>query len=151
MVALEMLIRLKQIGKRFNFDIKPDVVWRICLWHSLGEEVVKVVEESAEQRSEKRVECWMRVSTLRLNPNLISLLRMLQTSKHETRAQVRPMLLSEVYTFIHKRIRFLSEMTHNQGGPGASTMCRKEIEETINDIWKIILEKDGSAEISVHK
>lgn len=124
MATLEMLIRLKKIGQGIQFGLRPESIWRICLWCSLGEEIVRALEEAAELGPTGRVCGWIR------------------TSENEIRGEERPMLISDIQTFIHGRIKALSEMIHNQRGPGATAHCRKEIEEALDTIWEGILEED---------
>ncbi|KAH7339145.1 hypothetical protein B0J17DRAFT_768138 [Rhizoctonia solani] len=124
MVTLEMLICLKKTGQKINFGLRHESMWRICLWCSLGEEIVRVLEEAAELGPTGRVHGWIR------------------TFENETRGEERPMLISDIQTFIRGRIRALSEMIHNQGGPGATAHCREEIETALDTIWKGILQED---------
>ncbi|CAE6350430.1 unnamed protein product [Rhizoctonia solani] len=148
LATLEMLISLKEKGKSINFGLPFESIWRICLWYSLGEEMVKVLEEAAEPGPQKRIQCWLRVSSRLFHFTFAPKLTSLQTSKSETRGQERPMLVSEIHTFIHGRIKNLSEMVHNQGGPGATRACRENIEEAMNTIWAGIIEQDRRAERS---
>ncbi|KAJ1302968.1 hypothetical protein OPQ81_003260 [Rhizoctonia solani] len=131
--TLEMLIRLKETGKSINFGLQQESTWRICLWYSLGEEIVKVLEEAAESISNKRIHCWLR------------------TSESEIRGEERPMLISDIHDFIRGRIKDLSVMLHNQGGPGATEYCRKEIEEAMDNIWKRMLEEDKRTETQINR
>jgi hypothetical protein len=73
LATLEMLIRLKQTGKSIQFGLRPESVWRICLWYSLGEEIVKTIEEAAESVGKGRIRCWLRVSTVLLHLIIFSL------------------------------------------------------------------------------
>ncbi|KAF8695592.1 hypothetical protein RHS03_08013, partial [Rhizoctonia solani] len=129
LVTLEMLICLKEKGKKINFGLPFQSIWKICLWYCLGEEITKVLEEAAERRLGNRIRCWLR------------------KSKSDSRGEEQPMLVSEIHTFIHERIKNLSEMIHNQRGPGAPEACRKEIENAMDTVWRGVIGKDISVEV----
>ncbi|CCO36514.1 hypothetical protein BN14_10651 [Rhizoctonia solani AG-1 IB] len=94
LATLEVLIRLKQTGKSIQFGLRPESVWRICLWYSLGEEIVKTLEEAAESVGKGRIRCWLR------------------TSESEIRKEEQPMLVSEIHAVIRGRIQNLNYELH---------------------------------------
>ncbi|CAE6498103.1 unnamed protein product [Rhizoctonia solani] len=125
--TLELIFRLKQTARSVNFGLDPDRIWRVGVWWSLSEEVIRVLS-LASQSSDQRIQCWLR------NP---------ADGPRTTSGDKRPMLGSDIHEFLHGRIERLSEMLHNQRGPGTTRECRIEIEDAMTKIWQGVTLKDS--------
>ncbi|KEP49179.1 hypothetical protein V565_106180 [Rhizoctonia solani 123E] len=124
--TLELLLRLKRTAREINFGLDPDRIWRVCVWYSLAEEVIRTLHQ-ASQSPNWRIQCWIRAPG---------------DTPRTTSGEKRPMPSSDIHEFIHGRIEKLSEMLHNQRGPGTTRECRIEIEEAMTKIWQGVALED---------
>ncbi|CUA70589.1 AGAP008095-PA [Rhizoctonia solani] len=121
--TLELMLRLKETARKINFGLDPSRAWRVCVWYSLSEEVIRVISQ-ASQSSTWSIQCWSRAAG---------------DNPRATSGQKRPTPASDIHEFVHGRIERLSEMIHNQRGPGTTRECRVEIEEAMTKIWQGVI------------
>ncbi|CEL63942.1 hypothetical protein RSOLAG1IB_05707 [Rhizoctonia solani AG-1 IB] len=122
--VLEILMRIREGGRSVGFNPGPESIWRIVLWRSLGEEITRALEEVANGGPSVKIRCWLR------------------TSQSDTRIEERPMLVSEILLFIQSRILDSSKTIFNQGSPGATRACQREIKNAMDSVWKSTLEAE---------
>ncbi|CAE7171167.1 unnamed protein product [Rhizoctonia solani] len=125
--SLELMLRLKKRAREIDFGLNPDRAWRVCVWYSLSEEIIRLLY-SGSQAPNQGIQCWLRAPG---------------DAPRTTSGDKRFMSGSAIHEFIHGRIERLSKMIHNQRGPGAPQECQVEIEEAMTKIWQGLVSEEG--------
>ncbi|QRV91887.1 hypothetical protein RhiJN_19905 [Ceratobasidium sp. AG-Ba] len=123
MATLQLLMRLRKRGEKLKFYVMPLETWHMCLWHSLGDDIVRPLVERLRgvlAESEPQYKCQKRVKV---------------TSKRVPFTKICKMGYSEIEDFVVERIKKLSEKA-NKDGFGLSESCQREIQQTMVEIWE---------------
>ncbi|QRV77100.1 hypothetical protein RhiJN_05115 [Ceratobasidium sp. AG-Ba] len=123
MAALQLLMRLRKRGETLKCYVIPLETWHMCLWHSLGDDMVRSLVgrlRGVLAESEPQYKCQKRVKV---------------TSKRVPFPKICKMGYSEIEDFVVERIKMLSEKA-NKDGFGLSEPCQREIQQTMVEIWE---------------